>query len=266
MNIVYFRCKRVGSSNMQQFISQLKQDKYINDYFFPGHAPILNAKNKCIKKNGPSWWDGAVKVVSVRNVWKHHVSLFLMNRKMADSFTGSHPRPSLAYFFKDLSLEDQQKYIDDFRELVSLQVEYWEDTAGLTKKPTKDMYDKTFYRSWDKKYGVPISQFNYPLFSQLPYYVSLDKEKNKPTQSYKKENIQADYIIRLDHEFLELDLKRFLKNINVPPKKFLDYTSKRSYVRSESHFDHKDFYDEKTKAGVAKIRSAEIVFHNWKYS
>jgi len=76
--------------------------------------------------------------------------------------------------------------------------------------------------------------------------------------------IIADYIIRMEPEYIFNDLELFSRECNIPITYANQYAAKtRKIVCNSNHFDYRQFYDNKTKNAVAEIRAFEIDAHKY---
>lgn len=237
--IIYFRNRRVASSATQALFTNMKKEGYIDDWFGSGaHGPADRVKQMCIEQKGIKYWNQAIKVVSVRNVWDQHVSIFLMTRKEVHCKSND-----LAKIFKTLPKRIQSEYIKEFRDLVDLQLQHWNNTSGLTEHSNVKLYDAG--SRTDKPQNLPA-----PFGHNLGGYHHVYTIDRKPIVSH---------IIRMELEHLHSDLCRLLKDLNCPEHYADNFVeSAKQFVTAPGHYDYRDFYNHETIKAIRTIKKAEI--------
>lgn len=78
-NIIYFRCKRSGSTKFYSVLNCLRDCNLIGEWWGKSHIPAPKLKQLCIDENSKKYWEDAVKIVSVRNPWIQQVSRFFLS-------------------------------------------------------------------------------------------------------------------------------------------------------------------------------------------
>lgn len=247
IKVVYLRNPRVGSSAFIGMLKALQRDGHIDAYFGTHHSH-KQIREKVYENKGKQFWDGSIKVVSVRNPWDQHVSYFLKTRKKEDN--DIYKKFGIAKNFRKLPKRIQKKYINDFRVIVDQQLKY-------IRGEVSDVYDAD---SW---HCMKQGKFKNAVRNNLARLGKLDQIYIHEGKSV------ADYCIRMEQSFLENDLEQFMKKINIPmanryTQRYVAGAKRANYDNSD-HYNYKEFYDTITMQAVKEIRKLEIDLHGYEF-
>ena len=200
-NIIYLRCKRVGSSNFYANLKRMKDNNLINEWWGKSHMPATKCKEMCINEKSEKYWSDAVKVVSVRNPWIQQVSRFFLStdhkiprgdsiepalyKKLISSFKDHMRKPqhsiSADYYNRNWEIYT----IDD--EIIADVVMRLEDIQGSVKKLAK--YLKCSYNDIAPCFKGYIEPANHSYVKRYDYRDFYDNETREIVYQARKKEI-----------------------------------------------------------------------------
>lgn len=204
-NIIYLRCKRVGSSKFYSNLINLKDNNFINEWWEGSHMPASECKEKCINEKSEKYWSDAVKVVSVRNPWIQQVSRFFLSyykltgKKIpyGDSIEPALYK-NLISLFKDHMRKPQNSISADYYgrnweiytiddNVIADVVMRLEDVDGSLKKLAK--YLTCSYNDIAPLFNVYINHVNNPYVNRYDYRDFYDTETKDLVYEMRKKEI-----------------------------------------------------------------------------